>query len=273
MLDAPRSVPVLGAILGDGAEPASIRQKAAQTLATIATDGARAELLKRLASAPDRLAVEIAAGLAASKAGAELLLGNISGGKASARLLRESIVVDRMRGLRLVNFEERLKQLTAGLPPGDDRLTRLIAQRREGFVRSKGNPAAGQKSFQKLCANCHRLANEGHKIGPELDGIGIRGLDRLLEDILDPNRNVDVAFRTTQITTADGRTFSGLLLRQEGAVIVLADQQGKEIRIAAGDIAERRIAPLSPMPANIADLFNETEFNDLMAFLLSQRPK
>ena len=162
-------------ILGDGAELLSVRQKSAQALATISIDAARAELLKRLASAPERLAVEIAAGLATSKPGSELLLDNITAGNASARLLREPTVVDRLRGQQLKDFEQRLKQLTAGLPPGDDRLDKLIAQRRNGYLRAKGDITAGRQAFQKVCANCHRIGNEGHKIGPELDAIGIRG--------------------------------------------------------------------------------------------------
>jgi hypothetical protein len=50
---------------------------------------------------------------------------------------------------------------------------------------------------------------------------------------------------------------------------VLADNQGKEIRIAADDVDDRTVSPLSPMPANVAEQVGEQEFYHLLAFLLS----
>ena len=44
----------------------------------------------------------------------------------------------------------------------------------------------------------------GGLVGPQLDGIGNRGLERLVEDVLDPNRNVDRAFRTHLLTLKNG---------------------------------------------------------------------
>jgi putative heme-binding domain-containing protein len=248
-----------------------LRQKAVQALATIDSDRARRELLACLAAAPERLAVDIATGLAATKPGGELLLATVGGGKASARLLREPTVHDRLRASAVTDLDKRLEQLTAGLATGDDRLSRLIVERHEGFLKAKTDPAKGHEAFAKICAACHRLGDEGHKVGPQLDGIGVRGLDRLLEDVLDPNRNVDQAFCTTLVTTTDGRTFSGLVLREEGEVVVLADVQGKEIRVLKPKIADRRVLTLSPMPANVADLLSEAEFYNLMSFLLSQQ--
>ena len=76
---------------------------------------------------------------------------------------------------------------------------------------------------------CHTLASKGAKVGPQLDGVGIRGLDRLLEDVLDPNRNVDQNFRMTILNLKDGKVVRGLLLREEGEVYVMADDKGKEV--------------------------------------------
>jgi putative heme-binding domain-containing protein len=270
-LDGGRSVEPLSDLLGRGGEALAVRQKAAQALATLNSDAARAELLRRLAAAPERLAVDIAAGLAATKPGAESLLAAIGDGKASARLFREPTVVDRLRSSGIIGVDDRVKRLTADLPAGNDRLNRLILERHDGFLKAMPDPVKGHEAFNKICAACHKIGDEGHKIGPQLDGIGVRGLDRLLEDVLDPNRNVDQAFRASLITTNDGRTFSGLVLREEGEVLVLADQQGKEIRIAKADIADRRVHLLSPMPANVADLLSETEFYNLMSYLLSQQ--
>ncbi|MFM7150017.1 MAG: hypothetical protein ACKO23_09265, partial [Gemmataceae bacterium] len=97
-------------------------------------------------------------------------------------------------------------------------------------------------------------------------------LERLLEDTLDPNRNVDEAFRTTRLVLTSGKTIEGLMLREEGAVLVLADQQGKEVRVEKKDIEERGISPLSPMPANFLEQISESDFNHLLAYLLALKP-
>lgn len=269
--EAPGMALTLGQLLTDATEPIGLRQKAAAALGTTNSDAAREQLLAALKAAPERLAVEIGAALAANPAGAEALLTAVAQGAASPRLLKELNVDRRLRLTNLPDLDRRLSELTAGLSPLDDRVQRLISDRRGGYTQAKTDAEGGHKTYLKHCAACHRLAGEGNKIGPELDGIGNRGLDRLLEDLLDPSRNVDQAFRSTQIATADGRVLLGLALRQEGDVQVLADAQGKELRIPQSEIAEQSVSPLSPMPSNVPDLISEPEFYNLLGFLLSQR--
>jgi putative heme-binding domain-containing protein len=277
-IDAERSISLLGAILGGEEEPMPLRQKAASVLGSMNHEPARQALVERLRDVSDRLAVEIAAGLAQRVEGGELLLAEIATGKASPRLLLERSVVERLRGSKLENLDERLAALTADLPAADERIKQLIASRRDALgkaARSGAQPEAlaGRAVYQKTCAACHRLGGEGGKVGPELDGIGLRGADRLLEDLLDPSLNVDQAFRSTIINTTGGTTLSGLLLREEGEVLILADDKGKEIRVPTDEVEERVVTRLSPMPANVADLMPEAEFFNLVAFLLEQRQR
>ncbi|HWB09399.1 MAG TPA: HEAT repeat domain-containing protein [Pirellulales bacterium] len=272
-IDAPSAVATLSQILSNPTEAILLRQKAAGSLASIQRDEAREALLVPLRTAPDRLAVEIAAGLAQQKEGAEALLAEITAGRASPRLLQERSVEERLRKTPIAELDARLATLTAGLPAADDRIHQLIAARGDGFTKARADADTGRDVFKKHCAACHRVGGQGGKIGPDLDGVGLRGADRLLEDVLDPSRNVDQAFRSTLIQTGDGRSISGLVLREEGAVLVLADSQGKELRLPLADIDDRVLSPLSPMPANVADLVPEGDFYDLLAFLLSQQQK
>jgi hypothetical protein len=64
---------------------------------------------------------------------------------------------------------------------------------------------------------------------------------------------------------------SGLLLREEGEVLVMADAQGKEVRVRKDEVDERSTSQLSPMPGDFAEKVSEAEFYNLMAFLLKQR--
>jgi putative heme-binding domain-containing protein len=270
-IDPGRAVAPLARVLADAGEPLPLREQAAGSLASANRPEAHAKLLEALQTAPARLATAFATGLAGSGPGAEKLLDAVAAGKASARLLQEPAVGVRLRQTKVPGLRERLAKLTRGLPPADERLQRLIDQRRAAFRKAKTDVALGEKVFTKSCASCHQIANKGTRIGPQLDGIGLRGLDRLLEDILDPNRNVDQAFRATTLTLTSGQQVVGLLLREEGAVLVMADAQGKEVRVARNDVDQKRISPLSPMPANFGEQITEAELSHLLAYLLAQQ--
>jgi putative heme-binding domain-containing protein len=272
-LDAVKHAETLGKAVTDANLPIDIREQVVGILARANQPSTRAQLVAALPIAPARLQNNIAGALAATREGGETLLEAISKGKASARLLQERVVVVRLEvAASLPNVKERLTKLTAGLPPADAKVNELLTARRRSYLKAKPNPTMGVAIYEKHCANCHQIGGKGAKVGPQLDGIGLRGLERLLEDTLDPNRNVDQAFRTTSLTLTSGKSVQGLLLREEGEVVVLADAQGKDVRIAKKEIEQRNVSPLSPMPANFHDLISEAEFHHLLAYLLAQKP-
>lgn len=86
-----------------------------------------------------------------------------------------------------------------------------IGTRLQAYLTAPGNVTKGQAMFKKQCSQCHQAAGVGAKIAPQLDGIRSRGVARLVEDIVAPNRNVDVAFRTTTIATTDGLVIDRLV--------------------------------------------------------------
>ncbi len=236
--------------------------------------GGRAVLLANLKTAPQPVAVTIASALAGRHDGAVALLAEIRAGRATAALLREPTVENQLRRATIPDLDQQIAELTAKLSPADDRIAKLIAERHTGFLAAKPDVEAGRAVFgRSVCKSCHKIGDVGAAIGPALDGIGLRGLDRLLEDILDPNRNVDQAFRVVSLETESGQIVSGFNLREEGQTVVLYDGTGKQIQLARDEIASRTPSPLSPMPANVAEIVNEKDFYDLLAFLLSQRPK
>jgi len=270
-IDPAGAVGMLAGVLGNAADAMPLRQSAAAALGRVNSDASRQSLATHLQTAPESLALAIGSALADSAPGAELLLTAIAAGKASPRLLQESAVEGRIRARGLADIDKRLSGLTAGMPARDARVRELIARRKQSLKQGKADVAVGATVFQKNCANCHRIGENGAKVGPNLDGMGVRGVDRLLEDVLDPNRNVDQAFRTTQIVTTDGRILSGLALREEGKVLVLADAQGKEQRVTADEIDQRSVSPVSLMPANLAEQITEPDFRHLFEYLLAQQ--
>lgn len=267
------AVTPLGKLVSDPSADISLREQSAAALGRVNSGPAREALVAAFAVAPAPVAQAVALALATTPAGAKTFVEATAAGKASAQLLTVRQTRDRIEASTGGSLAGEIARLTRDLPTDDGRLAKLSRTRAKQFAAAKPDVMAGKALFTRHCAACHQIANEGSKIGPQLDGVGNRGLDRLLEDILTPNRNVDAAFRATTISTADGRTLTGLVVREEGQVTVLADATGKEVRVPAADIESRRVGNLSPMPANFDTTLTEAEFQDLLGYLLATRAK
>jgi putative heme-binding domain-containing protein len=265
----PDSVKALAGIATDPNAAPALRDAVAQALSEQNSAQARESLLAAIAVAPEPLQRSLALALAAHHDGAEALLSAIAAGKASPRMLQDAALVERLKAAWAPNVEARVKDLTKGLVSADEAVRKLIEQRRAAFDPSKASAARGAEVFTKNCAVCHRIGNVGAVIGPQLDGVGKRGTDRIMEDVLDPNRNVDGAFRTVTIQLKTGETVSGLLRREEGQQVVLADSTGKETAVDKTKEKRRVPSQLSLMPSNFGETIKPEEFNDLVAFLLS----
>jgi putative heme-binding domain-containing protein len=264
--------------VGDPEVPPALRDAVAQALAEIDTDASRNELLAALGAAPQQLQLSLAMALAGHPKGAESLLGAVEKGKASPRLLVAPPVRERLKAANVQNLDSRIAALTKGMVPASEETQKLIDQRRAAFAAALASPDAkakpsaerGLKVFTTNCAACHRVGNEGATVGPQLDGLGKRGADRIFEDVLDPSRNVDAAFRPQMYQLKDGQTIAGLLRRKEGELIVIADSAGKEISFPESQVKRAAVSGLSLMPGNFGEVIPPGDLNDLVAFLLSK---
>ncbi len=271
VMDPGKNLATIEKVLGDAAKPMGMRQWAAGLLGGIDRAEAKAALVNILPVAPEQLQGAVASALVRRRQGADALLNAIASGKASARLLQDRSVTINLESSGLPDVKDRIAVLLKGLPPADAKLAALFNRRRDGYQHAKADAGLGAKVFEKHCAACHQIGGKGAKVGPQLDGIGTRGLDRLMEDILDPNRNVDQTLRVTNLALKNGQIVSGLLMREEGEVLIVADAQGKEVRVPKTSVDERSTSSLSPMPANLVDQIDEADFYNLMAYLLSRR--
>lgn len=228
-------------------------------------------LAEVLSTVPQRLQVELGNNLARNKNGAAALFKLVESGHAPARLLLNPNIRAALNVHKVKDTEQRIKQLTADLASLSAEIQKLITTRRLAFPREVTSLETGRKVFEKNCAACHQVDGKGPLIGPQLDGIGNRGLERLVEDLLDPNRNVDAAFRVSTIVTDGGKVYTGLFRREEGATLIFVDNKGKEFSIPKAEVDEQRKSALSLMPANVAEVIKKDDFNHLVAFLLSKR--
>src|SRR6266850_488135 len=272
-MSGPKHLDEFRKVVSSADEPSKLRGKVAAVLGQINSPEAKGTIVEALRTAPTSLQTELALALASNREGAEALLEAVSEGKASARLLQQRRVKDHLTTAKPDNVAERMEKLTANLPTATEERDKLIAQRRAAFNPAKASAAKGAEVFKQYCVVCHMLDGQGAVIGPQLDGIGGRGVDRVMEDVLDPNRNVDRAFRTTLLMMNDGDVQSGLYRRDEGEMVIIAQSNGKEMSVPRKEIKERRTSETSLMPDNFGEAIPKEEFDDLIAFLLTKNVK
>jgi putative heme-binding domain-containing protein len=239
-----RAGTLLTVVALDAAEPAPLREAIFRQLGGVDAEASRETLCEVVATAPPSLRQAAAWALATRPAGAERLLQLVAAGKTTGAVLHYGPVSERLRASNIADLDARLDELTSDLPAADEAIRQRIERVAAIHAQGKASVDTGRGLFNKVCAQCHRLGGFGPAIGPQLDGIGQRGSERLLEDILDPARNVDEAFRLTTVITTDGRAISGLKLRDDGGDLILADTLGKEIRVPAAEIDETSVSRL-----------------------------
>jgi putative heme-binding domain-containing protein len=137
-----------------------------------------------------------------------------------------------------------------------------------------GNPARGREVFfdagKSLCVKCHRVGEQGERIGPELTGLGSRFAKAyIVESILDPGRTVAPNFETTVVVLKDGKVLTGVKVAESEAAVTLADGEGRKQVLARADIDAVQRQPGSTMPDGLERRLTEDEFVDLVSFLAS----
>jgi putative heme-binding domain-containing protein len=261
----------VAALLSDAALSRHAREELGKIVIEQNSPAARQVVKDALRVSPQELQLVFARNLAGNGEGASVLFQCVRDGVVSPQLLVDRTVKEKLVAARPADANAQIAELTAGLKPQNEHLVKLVAERRDAFLKTQPDRSNGARIFNTTCAVCHSIGGTGGSIGPQLDGVGNRGLDRLCEDIIDPNRNVDRVFRYSVVTLRNGDVLTGLFRREEGDVLVFADATGKEFTAMKGSIRDRRESDTSLMPEVFGDALPPREFADLLGFLLSQR--
>jgi putative heme-binding domain-containing protein len=151
-----------------------------------------------------------------------------------------------------------------------DELTAMMATKLKGrdFDRGRAMFAAAN------CFGCHRFANEGGSVGPDLTTLAGRfGPLDILESVIDPNKVISDQYAAVDVITTDGRVVTGRIVNHgKGRIVVntnMLDPNANE-NISRTEIDELTTSPVSMMPAGLLNTLHEDEVLDLMAFLLSR---
>jgi putative heme-binding domain-containing protein len=141
---------------------------------------------------------------------------------------------------------------------------------------SGGDAARGEAIFfgeQARCSQCHAVGDRGGRFGPVLSDIGSKGKDSIYRSIAAPSEEIAPEFRPYTVATRDGRLHVGIV-RAEGAErILVTDTEAKSTSIARTEIEDMRPSGTSIMPVGLTGTLGEEKLRDLMAYLLSLRPR
>ena len=143
-------------------------------------------------------------------------------------------------------------------------------------VRQGGDQPRGREVFARHCANCHRTATPGaeplgHSVGPDLAEAADRPIERLLLDIVEPNRAVESRYEATAVVTDDGVVLEGILAANTPESIVLIRPGGERTQLPRERIESVRGTARSLMPEGFGRAIPASEFADLLAYLRQGR--
>jgi len=130
-----------------------------------------------------------------------------------------------------------------------------------------GDAASGRMVFEKHCSSCHRLAELGNAVAPDLSALGNRSTTALLTAIFDPNQAVETKYVSFVVSTVDGRVLTGLVESETASGVAFIDPQGKRRLILRSEIEEMRCTNQSLMPEGLERDLDHQSVADLLAFL------
>jgi putative heme-binding domain-containing protein len=135
------------------------------------------------------------------------------------------------------------------------------------------NPRNGRTVFQRACGACHKLYGEGGTLGPDLTGSNRSNLNWLLFNVLEPNAEVQDAYKMVVITSRDGRTYSGSVVGETDRQVSLR-VVGREapVVVSKSEIQSREATAVSMMPPGLLDPLEDKEVIDLVGYLKTTGP-
>ncbi len=190
-----------------------------------------------------------------------------SNGSKADPALREAIVA-----AGAARTESAIHDLFEPFLPDSKRIKRLgSVVQASALLGMAGDAKRGRDVFRTAslqCVTCHRIGQDGGKVGPELTQIGKKySRAELLENILEPSKKIEPAFVTHVIETDDGKFYTGIIVSRTAQEVVLRDAADKEQRIKASSISSTLPQPKSLMPEQLLRDMTAQQAADLLEYL------
>ncbi len=250
-----------------------MRPAALQALAAYADPKTPSLILQRYAKFTPEEKADAVHTLASRPSYALALLDAVAD-KTVARTDLNAFTVRQLLALNDPKVTKRVNEVWGTLRPASQEKATLMAKYKKLLTADtlrQANLQSGRLVFAKQCAVCHKLFGEGGNIGPELTGSQRTNLDYVLENMLDPSAVVPREYQVSIITTANGRTLTGII-KEETERALTVQTQNEVVIVPKDEIELRRQSNLSMMPEGILDRLTNDEVRDLVGYLASPGP-
>jgi putative heme-binding domain-containing protein len=194
---------------------------------------------------------------------AEVLLDAIEQGRLNSSEL-DAASIEQLRRLPGDALQQRARNLFANDASVD---RQAVVDRYGPALQLTGNAQRGAILFQHHCQTCHRLAEQGSRVGPDLTAALARPPQALVEDILNPSKEFAPDYRSFVLTTRAGIIVSGLLAGETANAITLRKSGGMEETILRSDVEEFRSTGKSLMPEGFEQQLAPQDLADVICFL------
>ncbi len=266
-----QSVPVLLQLLNTSQESRLI-ESVLNALYAFSNPEIGDNLVQCLARLPIELRPTAASLLAARQEWSVLALESVHRGDLQRDLFTDNVL--RMMSLHPEPQIQTIIQLewgdvkgatTAEMRQEAKRLTKIVST-------GSGNPRSGKRHYMKICGSCHQLHGEGGQVGPDLTAFQREDLERLLQNIVNPDIEIRKGYENFLIIADDGRLASGFLISQDNQIVVLRTNEGISLSFFRDEIDEMLILPESVMPKESLKHLTDQQIRDLFAYIRSSQP-
>jgi putative heme-binding domain-containing protein len=144
-----------------------------------------------------------------------------------------------------------------------------VVRRFRSALDLRGDIQRGKGLFQQRCQSCHRLGNDGFAVGPDLTGARNGGKEKLLTNILDPNREVPPNYFGYVVETKEGDSHAGLIVNETASSVTIRQPLGIEVVVARAQIARMQASKLSLMPEGLEEGLTNQDLADLVDFIFT----
>ncbi len=255
-------IAVLGRLLTPQS-PAALQAAAANALGRLPDESASTALLAGWASYSPALKSQTLDLVLSHGPGPQRLLRAIDQGTAPAAQIDAP---RRQRLLTHANAEVRERAAKLFATSGNQDRQKVLRDYAD-VTTLAGDATRGKAVFAKACSICHQLNGVGTAVGPDLAALQNKSPNYLLQEILDPNRNVDSRYVEYRATTKAGRTFAGLLAGETATSVTLRAQEGREEVLSRTDLEELSSTGRSLMPEGMEKDLSKQDLADLLAYL------
>jgi len=142
-----------------------------------------------------------------------------------------------------------------------------VVARYQPALNMEGNLERGKAFFGENCAACHRFGNVGNDVGPSLSGFAQGGPEKIIVNVLDPNREVNPQYLSYTVETYDFEMFSGVVASETATSVTLKRANGVADTILRINIDRMQSEGRSLMPEGWEDAIDVQGMADLIAYL------